>query len=129
MDCVSSLSGTLSSFDFNLEMSNYNFRKIAINGGEYRNKGQLKTILDALIARLKKRQGLTTLQYGREVIHVRISQFRRIPGKCPGAKGVIECDYTVHARGILEITREHMALFAPGTQFVPCDYIENRERV
>ena len=55
MGCVSSLSRTLSSLDFRLEMSNCNFRKIAINGKEFRNKGQLKTILDALIARLKKR--------------------------------------------------------------------------
>ena len=129
MDCVASLSGTLSSYDFRLEMSNWNFRKTAINGGEYRNKGQLKTILDALIARLKKIQGLTTTQKGREVIHVRISHFRRIPGKCPGGE---RCNrmrlHTVHASGLLELSREHMALFAPGTQFITCDYIENRER-
>ena len=109
-------------------MSNRNFRKIAINGGEYRNKGQLKTILDALITRLKKREGLTTTQYGREVIHVRISQIRGIPGKCPGAKGVIECDYNVHAITMLETNCKHMALFAPGTQLTPTDNIENRER-
>ena len=82
MDCVSSLSGTPSLCDFRLEMSNCNFRKIAINGEEYRNKGQLKTILDALVTRLEKRKGLTTIQYGREVIHERISLIRGIPGKC-----------------------------------------------
>ena len=86
MNRVSSLSGTPSSCDFRLEMSNRN------------------------------REGLTTTQYGREVIHVRISQIRGIPGKCPGAKGVIECDYTVHAITMLEKICEHMALFAPGTQ-------------
>ena len=53
MQCVSCLSGTLSACDFTLEMSNCNFRTIAINGGEYWNTGQVKTILDALIDRLK----------------------------------------------------------------------------
>ena len=60
--------------------------------------------------------GLTTTIWTR-VIHVRISQFRGVAGKCPGAKGVTECDYTIHARGMLQIIREHMV--APGTQFTP----------
>ena len=55
------------------------------------------------------------------MIHVRISQFHRISGKCPGAKGVMECDYTIHARSMQQIIREHMVVFAPGTQFTPTD--------
>ena len=53
MQCVSCLSGKLSALDFTLEMSNCNYRTIAINVGDHRNTSQLKTILDALIARLK----------------------------------------------------------------------------
>ena len=55
------------------------------------------------------------------MIHVKISQFRRIPGKSPRAKGEMECDYTIHATGMLQIIREHMVVFAPGTQFTPTD--------
>ena len=56
------------------------------------------------------------------MIHVRISQFRRIFGKSPGANGVMESDYTIHSRGLLQIIREHMAVFDPGTQFTPRDF-------
>ena len=57
------------------------------------------------------------------MIHVRISQFRRNFGKCPGANGVMESDYRgIHSRGMLQIIREHMAVFDPGTQFTPRDF-------